>query len=205
MYARIARFEGGGPGTAEVAGKLAHERFLPELRKLDGLSGYVMLGDPETSTGLGIVLFETEEALEAGGRELDAMSPPSELGDTRRTSVEKYELAVHEISGEPAAARASRLEGPTDKIDEGIQKAQDDVLPRARQLDGWAGVFYLVDRTAGKTMVITLWETVEARRASEEAAKQLRKDAADAGGETITGVERYQVVALEVAARAATR
>ena len=133
------------------------------------------------------------------------MSPPSELGDTRRTSVEKYELAVHEISGEPAAARASRLEGPTDKIDEGIQKAQDDVLPRARQLDGWAGVFYLVDRTAGKTMVITLWETVEARRASEEAAKQLRKDAADAGGETITGVERYQVVALEVAARAATR
>jgi hypothetical protein len=205
MYARIARFEGGGPETAEIAGRLAKERFVPELRKLDGFAGYAMLGDPDNRTGLGIVLFETEEALEAGDRELDAMSPPDELKDSRRTSVERYEVAVHEVVGEPTAARASWLEGPADKMDEGIRKGQDDVLPRARQLDGWAGVFYLVNRSTGKTAVFTLWDTVEARQASEEAASQLRQDAADAGGETITGVERYQVLALEVAARAATR
>jgi hypothetical protein len=204
MYARIARFEGGGPEEAELVRKYAQERFLPELQKLDGFAGYAMLGDRDAGVGLGITLFETEEALEGGDRALNEMSPPGELSTSRRTSVEKYEVVVQDVRGTPTAARASRMEGPTDTVDEAIRHAQEDVLPRATQLDGWGGVLFLVDRSTGKSMVITLWETPEARQASEEAANQLRKDAAETGGGTITGVERYEVAALSLTAAART-
>ena len=56
----------------------------------------------------------------------------------------------------------------------------------------------LGDRQSGKTLGITFWESEEAMRASEEAANRLREESAEAGGDTITGVERYEVGLFEV-------
>jgi uncharacterized protein YbjQ (UPF0145 family) len=45
---------------------------------------------------------------------------------------------------------------------------------------------------------ITFWESEEAMRASEEAADRMREETAEAGGDTIAGVERYEVGLFEV-------
>src|SRR5919202_1605058 len=50
----------------------------------------------------------------------------------------------------------------------------------------------------GKTLGITFWENEEAMRASEEAASRMREESAEAGGDTIAGVERYEVGLFEV-------
>jgi heme-degrading monooxygenase HmoA len=60
-------------------------------------------------------------------------------------------------------------------------------------MDGFQGVYFLVDRQSGKGLSITLWESEEAMRASEDAANQLRSESAEASGEEILGVERYEV------------
>lgn len=52
----------------------------------------------------------------------------------------------------------------------------------------------LADRQSGKVEVVTLWESEEAMRHSEEEADQLRGDTARATGGAIAGVERYEVV-----------
>ncbi len=52
----------------------------------------------------------------------------------------------------------------------------------------------LVDRQDGTSISITLWESEEAMRASEEAADQLRSDAAGAAEAQIASVERCEVV-----------
>jgi heme-degrading monooxygenase HmoA len=51
------------------------------------------------------------------------------------------------------------------------------------------------DRETGKLVSVTLWESEEALRASEEAADQLRADAADRTGGAIASVERFEVFA----------
>jgi hypothetical protein len=56
----------------------------------------------------------------------------------------------------------------------------------------------LGDRRSGKTLGITFWESEEAMRASEEAADRMREETAEAGGDTIAGVERYEVGLFEV-------
>jgi heme-degrading monooxygenase HmoA len=95
-------------------------------------------------------------------------------------------------------ARVSLLEGPPELIDEGLRQAREVVLPWGRLMDGFEGMIALVDRHSGKTLGITFWESEEAMRASEEAANRLREGSAEAGGDTIAGVERYEVGLFEV-------
>lgn len=90
-------------------------------------------------------------------------------------------------------ARVSTYQGPPDQIDEGVRHAQESILPRIQGLDGFQGVYFLVDRQSGKGLSITLWESEETMRASEEAANQLRRESAEASSEEILGVERYEV------------
>ncbi len=85
------------------------------------------------------------------------------------------------------------MEEPLDKIDEGLRQVREQVLPRAKQLDGFKGLIALGDRQRGKTFRITFWESEEAMRASEEEANRVRSESAEASGEMIAGVERYEV------------
>ena len=95
-------------------------------------------------------------------------------------------------------ARVSALEGPPELMDESLRQAREVVLPQGRLLDGFKGMIALGDRHSGKTLGITFWESEEAMRASEEAAKRLREESAKVGGETIASVQRYEVGFFEV-------
>jgi heme-degrading monooxygenase HmoA len=95
-------------------------------------------------------------------------------------------------------ARVSFLEGPPAPMDQLLSEVREEVLPRAKQMGGFKGMIALGDRHRGKTIGITFWESEEAMRASEEAANQLREESAEAGEDTIAGVERYEVGLFEV-------
>ena len=95
-------------------------------------------------------------------------------------------------------ARVSSLEGSPAPIDQMLRQVREEVLPRAKQIDGFKGMIALGDRHSGKALGITFWESEEAMRASEEAANRLREASAEAGGETIASVERYEVGLFEV-------
>ncbi len=95
-------------------------------------------------------------------------------------------------------ARVSRFEGPPEQLDELLRHAQEQVLPRARQDEGFKGMIALGDRQSGKTLGITFWESEEAMRASEQDADRLREESAEASGGQIAGVERYEVGFFEI-------
>ena len=94
MYARIATFQS-DPGTVDDAIKMVREEVqggTPE-----GLEGakMLMLVNRETGKGLGVTLFESEEAMRRGDEALNAMSPGS---TERRTSVEFFEIPVQTVT-----------------------------------------------------------------------------------------------------------
>jgi heme-degrading monooxygenase HmoA len=92
-------------------------------------------------------------------------------------------------------ARVSTLQGPPDRLDEGIKALQEQVLPAAKEMRGYKGILGLADRASGKMVGITLWENEDALRESEDAASKLRTDRSNAGGAEIVSVERFEVVA----------
>lgn len=93
--------------------------------------------------------------------------------------------------------RMSTFQGSKDQSDEEIEQQvrtlKDNIIPTARRLDGYQGVLSVGDRSTGKSMTLTFWESEEAMRASEEAADKLRQQAADEVQEEIAGVERFEV------------
>jgi hypothetical protein len=95
MYARVATFES-DPASVDdainmVRGEVESENTPP------GLEGakMLMLINRETGKGLGVTLFESEEAMRRGDEALNAMNPGA---GERRTSVEFYEVPVQTIS-----------------------------------------------------------------------------------------------------------
>jgi heme-degrading monooxygenase HmoA len=94
-------------------------------------------------------------------------------------------------------ARVSTYQGTSETIDRSLDRS-DEVVPVVRGLDGSRGLIYLFDRGSGKSVSITLWESAEAMQASEEAANRIRRDSADASGETIVGVDRFEVGLLDL-------
>ena len=94
-------------------------------------------------------------------------------------------------------ARVSTFQGPPDQTAEGIRVAREQILPAARLMDGFKGIYLLYDRESGKSLSVTLWETEADMRASEEAASRVRNESAESSGEEVTDVERYEV-ALQV-------
>lgn len=95
-------------------------------------------------------------------------------------------------------ARVSTYEGPPDGIDDAVDYANREVVPKLRQTDGFQGLYALADRASGKTMSITLWDSEEALRASEEAANRMRQDSTDAARGQIANVERFEVTMSEI-------
>jgi hypothetical protein len=95
-------------------------------------------------------------------------------------------------------ARVSTFESPADKLDEGELVLRKEIVPTMREIAGCRGVISLVDRQSGKSLAITLWDTEDAMRASEEEADQVRSKAASASSGEITSVERFDVSIFEV-------
>ena len=95
MYARVATFES-DPASVDDAINMVRA----EVESGDtpaGLEGakMLMLINRQSGKGLGITLFETEEAMRRGDEALNAMSPGA---SERRTSVEFYEVPVQTVS-----------------------------------------------------------------------------------------------------------
>jgi heme-degrading monooxygenase HmoA len=195
MYARVASFENMDPSlTDDLVGRI-RER-VPDLeRELPGARGTLGLLDREARRSLGITFFDSAEAIEEAAPVFERMGEeiPEQMRG-RRASVEVYEVILYEVSDEGAkAARVSTLEGAAERIDEAAYHGRESILPRAREMSGWKGAVSLADRKSGKIKLITLWESEDALRASEEQAERLRQESADSGGQRIAGVERYEV------------
>ena len=94
-------------------------------------------------------------------------------------------------------ARATTLRGQPDRVDEAIHQ-YEAALTMFREIPGNRGAFLLIDRTAGKGIGVTLWESEQAVEASRERADELRQQAAEQAGGEIASVEEYEVAVWDV-------
>jgi heme-degrading monooxygenase HmoA len=91
-------------------------------------------------------------------------------------------------------ARVSKLEGSPEQVDELERIAAEWIAPSLTQMEGFRGILALASRQSGEVQLVTLWESEEALRQSEEYADQLRDATAQVVDGEIAGVERYEVV-----------
>jgi hypothetical protein len=203
MHARVASFEGRDPSLADELIGTVREQVSTGRNAPPNARGFLMLVDRESGRSYGITFFDTEEHIREAEPVFERMGEdfPEEMRG-RRVSVDSYEVAFAEGDENARAARVSLLESPPDRIVEGARYIEEEIVPRVRELPGQRGLISLFDRATGRSTVITLWESSEALRESEEQATELRQRAAEGASARIVGVERCEVAVAQLAALA---
>jgi heme-degrading monooxygenase HmoA len=91
--------------------------------------------------------------------------------------------------------RISTVEGDAGKIDDAVAKINEEVLPVLKGIDGFSAANFLADRSSGKLIGITFWDSESALDASVDAVTPIRTAVADAMSGKAVSVETFELVA----------
>ena len=92
-------------------------------------------------------------------------------------------------------ARSTTIQARPSSIDAGIAHMRDSVMPALEEMDGCVGMSLLAERTSGRCIATSSWESEEAMRASEESIRPLRDRAAELFGGSAQ-VEEWEIAAM---------
>jgi quinol monooxygenase YgiN len=92
-------------------------------------------------------------------------------------------------------ARSTTVQAQSSSIDAGIAHMRDSVMPALKDIDGCVGMSLLVDRTSGRCIITSSWESEEAMHASEEAVRPIRDRAAELFGGSAQ-IEEWEIAAM---------
>lgn len=87
---------------------------------------------------------------------------------------------------------------PPDDVQPGLQFVREVLLPTSQAMDGYRGYVALFDRKTGKTITVTLWDSGESERRSDEASWEARAQAMRALGGEVVSVERFEVAVADL-------
>ncbi|MFY9615519.1 MAG: hypothetical protein WAT58_08995 [Candidatus Dormiibacterota bacterium] len=95
--------------------------------------------------------------------------------------------------------RSTQFTGDPATIEEGIRIFKEEVIPAVSGQNGFKGAISLSDRSSGKGISITFWETEDDMRGSEQPANQVRTSSlAELGITAPPTVDRMEVTYFEV-------
>jgi heme-degrading monooxygenase HmoA len=97
-------------------------------------------------------------------------------------------------------ARMFTFEGSPEELDEAARVAREQILPLEREMAGFLGLILLTDKEARKLVSLTLWESEELMRGSDESARLIARLAAQTVGGKRRSVEPFDVAVFEVSA-----
>src|ERR1700755_2724535 len=92
-------------------------------------------------------------------------------------------------------ARSTTIQAQPSSIDAGMAHMRDTVMPALEGTDGCVGMSLLVDRTSGRCIATSSWESEEAMRASEESIRPTRDRAVELFGGNAQ-VEEWEIAAM---------
>ena len=92
-------------------------------------------------------------------------------------------------------ARVTSAELRQEDVDTFVSMVRDQVIPRVQGMPGFKGGYWLVDRSTGKGLGVTLFESEEALNATEDQASRIREEVSRGAGLPVPSFRRYEVVA----------
>jgi heme-degrading monooxygenase HmoA len=183
--------------------RMFRERMVPAVRRQPGFRGIYLLVDRESGKGGSVSLWETAE----NARALDAAVAAERAEAVRSTGIsstpvaEYYEVAVEErgdgSSGEGAIARLLTVPGTPELVEATLRQAEQ-AIAAVRGMPGFRRNLLMVDRKAGKSLNLSLWESAEALRANDAAMAKLREEGFQKIAYTGTPTVEVYEVAVQV-------
>lgn len=166
--------------TSSIDDGIAYMRddLMPELENIDGYVGISLLVDRESGRCIITAAYESEDAMHAAADKASQLR--SKAADTFGGSVEKIEeweigvLHRDHQSAQGACVRATWIKLPPDQADRAIQFYKDSVLPSLEDLEGFCSASLMIDRSSGRGVSSTTFDSRDAMDRNREQATELR-------------------------------
>lgn len=177
---------------------IAHVRdeVLPALNQIDGCIGLSMLVDRQTGRCIATSAWESEEAMRAAASEVAPIRDRAAAMLGGSPDVAEWEIAVvhrDHNAGDDACARATWLRMDPADIDHGIEVFKVGVLPRMDEMNGFCSASLLVNRTDGRAVSTTTFDSRAALEATRPMADQIRAAASTEARAEVIEVEEFEL------------
>jgi heme-degrading monooxygenase HmoA len=93
-------------------------------------------------------------------------------------------------------ARTTTIEATPSSLDAGIAYVRDTVMPVLEGLEGHIGLSLVADRSSGRCIITSAWESEDAMRASASAVEDVRNRAAEIFGGASPTVDEWEIAVL---------
>jgi heme-degrading monooxygenase HmoA len=93
-------------------------------------------------------------------------------------------------------ARTTTMEAIPSSVEAGTAYVRDTVMPLLKGLEGYVGLSLLADRSSGRCITTSAWESEDAMRASAPAVQDVRSRAAEIFGGGTPTIEEWDIAVL---------
>jgi Antibiotic biosynthesis monooxygenase len=93
-------------------------------------------------------------------------------------------------------ARSTTIMARPESVDAGIAQVRDEVMPTLLEMDGCIGLSMIADRSSGRCIATSAWQTEEAMRATNEELQPARERIAETMGGGSPQVEEWEIAVL---------
>ena len=179
MYARSTTIQA-QPSSIDAGVAHIRDAVMSRLQEVDGCVGLSLLADRQTGRCIVTTAWETEKAMHASAEQIRPVRDQAAqaFGGIGSPMVEEWDIAVlhrDHRSGEGACARATWVKMPPDQLEQGIEFYKASVLPELEALDGFCSASLLVDRSSGRAVSCSSFESLEAMQRNREQGTAIKE------------------------------
>jgi quinol monooxygenase YgiN len=196
MYARSTTVRG-KPEAMDEGIAHVRDKVMPAVLQMDGCIGLSMLADRESGRSIITTSWADAEAMKASADGVMAMRQRAAEIMGGPAEVQEWEIAVmHRMhdTHHGACARVIWNEGDPADADRMIDTFRMGVLPRIEDLPGCCSVSVMLDRSSGRAVVTTTYDSPQDMTQATEKAMAIRQEFSQQTNRTITDVGEFELV-----------
>jgi hypothetical protein len=176
VYARSTTIQA-QPSSIDDGVAYVRDEVMPALQAMDGYVGLSMLVDRESGRCIATSAWGTEEACRKSTEQAAPLRERAAEIFSGDVSVDQWEIGVlhrDHNSGDGACVRATWIKVPPGQVDRAIDFYRTSVLPSLEGLEGFCSSSLLIDRSSGRAVSSTTFDSRGAMERNQEQANELR-------------------------------
>jgi quinol monooxygenase YgiN len=196
MYARSTTIRGTTQGMDDGIAYV-RDTVMPAVRQMDGCVGLSMLAERETGRSivttswadLAAMSNSADGVVELRRRAAEILDGPAEVQEWEVALMHRLHTAHH-----GACARVIWTEGDPADTDRAMDHFRTSVLPKLQDLAGCCSVSVMLDRTSGRSVLTTTYDSPQDMAAAKDRAMAMREEFTQQMNRRITDVAEFDLV-----------
>jgi hypothetical protein len=196
MYARSTTVRG-KPQAMDDGIAYVRDKVMPTIQPMDGCVGLSMLAERETGrcivttswTDLDALTASAEGVMAMRQRTAEIMGGPAEVQEWEVALMHRLHTAHH-----GACARVIWSDGDPADSDRMLDSFRMGVLPKLDDLMGCCSVSLMIDRSTGRGVLTTTYDSPQDMTAAREMAAGMREEFAQQMHRAVTEVAEFELV-----------